>query len=132
MEKLKKLIGQGIKFAMVGVVNTLIDAGVYFLLLLIPFFQSAYLAAQAISYTCGVVNSLFMNKSFTFKEKGSMGAKRILLFFLVNIISLGISMAVLYFCNDVFHLSQLISKAIATVFSMAVNFTLNKLLVFKG
>ena len=132
MEKIKKLFKQGIKFAMVGVVNTLVDAGVYFLLLLMPFFQVNYLFAQAISYSCGVINSLFMNKRFTFGEKGPMGAKRTMLFFAVNIISLGVSMAALYVCADVLLFGQLISKAVATVFSMGVNFTLNKLLVFKG
>jgi putative flippase GtrA len=132
MESLKKLFGQGIKFAMVGAVNTLVDWGVYFLLRLTPFFAVHYLPAQAISYTCGVINSLFMNKNFTFREKGKMGAKRVLAFFAVNLISLVVSMAVLFIFKEKLLMNDLISKGAAVVFSMGVNFVLNKLLVFKG
>ena len=131
MEKLKKLFAQGVKFALVGVVNTTVDAGVYFLLLLIPFFSENYLIAQAISYTCGVLNSLFMNKKFTFREEGKMGAKRVLAFFAVNLISLGVSMAVIYFCKEKLLLSDVLSKGASVVFSLGVNFALNKLLVFR-
>ena len=131
MEKMKKLFAQGAKFALVGVINTLVDAAVYFLLRLLPFFSEYYLAAQAISYTCGVINSLFMNKKFTFKEKGPMGARRVIAFFAVNLVSLGVSMAVIYLCKEQLLFGEVVSKGIATIFSMGVNFALNKLLVFR-
>lgn len=131
MEKLKKLAGQGIRFALVGCVNTLVDMGVYALLTLTPFFTAHYLAAQTISYSCGVLNSLWMNKSFTFREKKAMGAKRVALFFAVNLVSLGVSSLALYLCVDRFGLGRMAGKCVAVVCSLGVNFVLNKLLVFQ-
>jgi putative flippase GtrA len=115
----------------VGVVNTLIDMSVYFLLTMSAFFYKYYFFAQAISFTCGVVNSLLMNKRFTFKEKGAMGAKRVSAFFAINVLSLGVSLAALYLGRDVLMWGNAFGKVLSAVCSMGVNFTRNKLLVFK-
>lgn len=131
MEKLKNLFFQAVRFGLVGVVNTLVDACAYFLLTLLPFFAQHYLAAQAISYSLGVCNSLVMNKRFTFRETEKMGAKRVALFLLVNAISLGVSSLVLFVCREYGQFPNLIAKGISIVFSLGVNFLLNKLLVFK-
>lgn len=132
MDKFKKLLQQGIKFSLVGVVNTLIDLGVYRLLTLTAFFGQYYLWANVISYCCGIANSLFMNKNFTFKEKGRMGAGRVAAFIAINLVALGVSTIVLKLCCDTWGLSQMIGKLIAVVCSLGVNFTLNKLIVFKN
>lgn len=131
MDKLKKLIEQGIKFSIVGVFNTLIDMGVFYLLTLIAFFAKYYLLANVISYTCGVVNSLFMNKAFTFKEKGKMGAIRVIAFFMINVLSLGVSTLVLKICCDSIGMAYMMGKLIAVIASLGVNFVLNKLIVFR-
>lgn len=131
MEKFKKLIGQGIRFAMVGCINTLVDMAVYFLLTLTAFFSAHYLFAQIISYCCGVLNSLWMNKRFTFREKNAMGTKRVLAFFAVNLVSLGVSTLVLFLCVDKAGLGNLLGKCVSVVFSLGVNFVLNKLIVFR-
>lgn len=55
-----------IKFALVGVVNTLIDFAVYALLTTIGV---NYILAQWISYSAGILNSYVMNRKWTFKKK---------------------------------------------------------------
>jgi len=53
-----------LRFAMVGVVNTSIDFGIYAALNLLLHFHP--LLANTISYSCGVVTSFIGNRDFTF------------------------------------------------------------------
>lgn len=129
---IKKLLKQGFKFALVGGINTLIDMGVFSLLMLVPFFARYYILANVVSYGCGVANSLFMNKRFTFGDKGRMGMARVALFILINLLSWGVSSLLLSWGVETLGLSRFLSKAIAIGGSLGVNFTLNKLLVFRN
>ena len=131
MERFKQLFFQGLRFSLVGIVNTVIDMAAYGLLVLIPFFNVHYTFANVISYSLGVVNSLFMNKRFTFREKERMGVKRVALFIAVNLVSMGVSTLALVVCRDTLLWGNALSKLAATAGSLVVNFTLNKLLVFK-
>ena len=91
MDKFKKLIAQAVKFGLVGVVNTLVDTGVYSLLMLIPLFKQYYVVAQVLGYCAGVANSLVMNKRWTFSQKEPMTRRQLILFLLVNLAALGVS-----------------------------------------
>ena len=64
--KLTELL-KAAKFAVVGVVNTLIDYGVFALLAQV-LFVNVYLA-QVISYSCGILNSYIWNRSWTFRSE---------------------------------------------------------------
>lgn len=132
MEQIRKIIKsknglvQFIKFNLVGVVNTLVDFAVFTLL---TFLGVYYMVAQVISYSCGVVNSFIMNKYWTFGVKSTPQGLEVIKFIIVNIISLGVSLAILYPLKP--HLGVFYAKIIATIFSMTVNFIGNKLWVFK-
>ncbi|WP_068696655.1 GtrA family protein [Paenibacillus yonginensis] len=71
--KLGELFQNGlIRFIIVGVVNTVIGLTVTFLCL--NAFELNYWASTIIGNAVGAVNSYFMNKSFTFKSKASVGS----------------------------------------------------------
>jgi putative flippase GtrA len=61
---MNKLIVQLMKFGLVGAVNTGIDFTVFTLLTL---WGWPHLLAQSASFTSGVMNSYFMNRSWTFQ-----------------------------------------------------------------
>lgn len=61
-----KTFYQTLRFGIVGVINTVIGYGVYFLMLRI---KVAYVLALLISNIVGVTNSYFWNKYFTFKSR---------------------------------------------------------------
>lgn len=63
-----------IKFALVGVVNTLIDFAVYALLTTIGV---NYILAQWISYSAGILNSYVMNRKWTFEKKEKRDRKSV-------------------------------------------------------
>ncbi|MBQ3108466.1 MAG: GtrA family protein [Clostridia bacterium] len=134
MQKIKQLIEkllsiQFIKFGLVGCLNTLVDLIVFTLLNAI--FHIYYLA-KIVSYSCGVLNSYFFNTRWTFQKEHKKSAKEFILFVVINLISLGVSLGMLYVCRNLFMIRiDFISNVIATVVSLVVNFIGNKLIVFR-
>lgn len=141
---LKKTIWQFIKFSAVGISNTLVDFAVYWLL---THFGMDYMLAQVFSYSAGILNSYIWNSKWTFKRESNGSFATVILFILVNVISLGVSLGVLWVCKNplginedialsIFGLSidiscDIICKIPASAFSAVVNFALTKLFVFK-
>ncbi|MEG1559745.1 MAG: GtrA family protein [Clostridia bacterium] len=155
----KRSIIQFIKFMLIGVINTLIDLAVFTILRLVFNVgeDQAWLLTvfQAISFSCGVLNSYLFNTLWTFKEEHKKKSKKeFWLFVLVNIGSFLVSVLVLYLSRAfIFEGTQLaqnvangavfgikleysqtvdiLSKLVATPIAMIVNFFGNKLFVFK-
>lgn len=131
MDRLKKLLVQAVKFGLVGVVNTLVDYGVYTLLLFLPFFKENYVLAQVLGYSAGLCNSLVLNKRWTFAQREPMTKGQLAGFLLVNLAALAVATGILVLTQESLQLNRYIGKIIATAGSMAVNFLGNKLLVFR-
>lgn len=85
------LIGQLARFILVGLLNTIVGYGVYFISLL----YVNYLAALIISHIVGVSFSYIWNRRWTFKSKGNKGVE-LLRFESVYLAGLAINMAMLY------------------------------------
>lgn len=117
---------QFVKFNLVGIVNTLVDFAVFTVL---TFFGMYYMAAQVISYSCGVANSFVMNKYWTFGDKSSPHGYEIFKFIAVNAVSLAVSLSILYPLKPAIGVFS--AKIIATLFSVMINFAGSKLWVFK-
>ena len=148
---------QLIKFALVGVLNTLVDFLVYTLLVLVfgisennVFMIGLF---TLIAYACGVLNSFILNTRWTFRQEYKRTAKERVMFVVVNIVSWGLSYLLVWlFSSHVFTGSSItdwvcsligfttpekvskvvsiLSKLLATPFVIIVNFLGNKLLVF--
>ncbi len=120
---------QLLRFGLVGVMNTLVDFGVYQLLVWLGLH---YALAQCLSYSCGLLNSYFFNSRWTFRREKNYTKREFLRFLLVNLCSLALSVLLLRLCYEALGIeSNLIAKGIVTVFVMLVNFIANKLFVFK-
>lgn len=141
----KKTAWQIIKFAIVGVLNTLVDFAVFQALNLL---LGWVYVAQVIGYTCGIINSYVWNSNWTFREQRTRSFREIALFILVNLLSLGVSLGVIWLCRDVFGITNewvaswmpaalngflkgdTVDKLIATCFAIVVNYVGNRLFVF--
>lgn len=154
MEHKKNGVGttilQFIKFNLVGVLNTLVDVVVFWLLN--HFFGWTYIA-NVISYSCGIINSYLWNSNWTFKEQKTHSAKEMLSFIAVNLVSLCVSSGVIWLCANVFGITDawvaqwmpqwmpgfvqkllngaMLSKLIATVCAIVVNYIGSRCFVFK-
>jgi putative flippase GtrA len=145
-EETKKTLWQMAKFAIVGVLNTLVDFAVFQALNLT---LGWVYSAQVIGYTFGVINSYLWNSNWTFREQRTRSLKEILLFSMVNVASLGVSLGMIWLCREVFGVTNdwvagwmplslagfikgdTVCKLIATVFAIAVNYLGNRLFVFR-
>ncbi len=121
---------QFLKFNAVGLLNTAVDYLVFALLTEILYLPDT--PAKLISYSCGIHNSYVLNTAWTFKRERKRTPSEVLGFVLVNIVSLGAALAVLYVCRNLLHIeTALFRNLIATPISMLINFFGNKLFVFR-
>lgn len=107
-----------LKFGLVGIINTLIDLAVFTLLAALGV---SAVPAQAISYSCGVLNSYYMNRRWTFhKEKRTPG--QAFRFVAVNLAAMAMTTVLLLLLHTNTSLSLLECKLIATVVSVGMNY----------
>lgn len=122
---------QAVRFGMVGVLNTGVDLGSYWILTrFIPYFENAHVLAKAISYTLGVLNSYLWNRSFTFRSQ-VRSPKRFAIFFLINLVAVGINSGLMALSLHVLQLPEWAGLLIATAITMTWNFTTSKFIVFR-
>ncbi|MBI5147641.1 MAG: GtrA family protein [Parcubacteria group bacterium] len=135
------IIGQLMKFGVVGVANTLVDFGV---LNLLTYLTGIYSGAgvfffNLVSFSAAVTNSYFWNRYWTFKAGGEAAGVQFLEFIVVSVIGALINSGILFalttFMVPPAGLSSPIwlnvAKLSATAVSMAWNFVGYKFIVFK-
>lgn len=128
--EISKTLIQAIKYATVGVSNTLIDAAAYFAFTRWLWLGSLPVLAKGIAYGVGMVNSFYWNRNWTFKSQGNAW-KAAFLFTLTHIAALGINAGVMFLSLEMFKFSEVISLVLATGAAFGWNFILNKLVVFR-
>ncbi len=128
-EKLIKLFGQFIKFGIVGVSNTLISLGIYYLMV---WLGCHYLIANIVGFIVSVINSFFWNSKFVFKEKEEDSKVKS---FIKMTLSYGstfiLSNVLMFLFIDVFGISKYIAPIINLIITIPINFFLNKIWAFK-
>ncbi len=117
-----------IKFGITGVLNTAVDFVVFFLVSPII----GIYPAQIVGYTCGMINSFFINRNWTFKSGESFFSPTFVKFAAANLITMGISIVVLAVFTQFLLLDILISKILTTVITLIFNFLLSRLWVFRN
>jgi putative flippase GtrA len=123
---------QAVRFGMVGVLNTGVDLGSYWILTrLIPLFFNNHVLAKAISYTLGVINSYLWNRSFTFRSQ-VRSPKRFVLFFVINLLAVGINSGMMALALNVYHAPEWVGLVMATLITMTFNFITSKFVVFRS
>lgn len=130
MKRYWEPLKQFLKFNVVGILNTAID------LLVFALFNSVFgfgdVLSKTISYSCGVLNSYLWNSMWTFKQEQKRTKKEFLLFVLVNLVSYGASLGILYACREWFGIENgTLRNLIATPAAVLINFIGNKLFVFR-
>lgn len=116
--------GQALRFLVVGASNTLIDACLYLLLTRLLGFGSLPALAKAISYSAGVLNSFYWNRSWTFRSRASARTS-LLPFLLVNLASVLLNSAAMSI-GLALHLPEPAAFVLATSASLIWNFIWSK------
>ena len=126
------LISQFLKFAVVGVLGTLIDFGL--LNFFVKVFRFNVYFAATLSFLAAVINNFLLNKYWTFKitQAEKRGRWQFIQFGLVSVIGLAVNLLIMYVLIHYFHLWYNWAKAGATVVVLIWNFWANKLWTFKN
>ena len=116
-----------IKFALVGVMNTLLNWSIFFILTKVELY---YIVANVIAYLIATIHSYFWNSIWVFKYNNGSKIKSSIKFIVLNIIGLLINTIILYVLVDIFNINKLISLVLTTVIVMIINYVANKVWVF--
>lgn len=128
---------QIIKFSITGIVNTIIDFSI--LNFLIQIFAWSVLPANTVSFSLAVINSYFLNKYWTFRDKQPIHIKQFSIFVGVSLIGLGLSNLLVYIGLQIFQTYDLgltfawhynIAKAVSALIVLIWNFLASKFWVF--
>ena len=151
MNESKKTVFQAIRFGIVGVFNTLVDYGFFYIFLAFANFHKSI--AQVLATAIAMCGSYLVNRRWTFKRVGRGNFGEIVKFLTVNILSMLVVIFFTHLFFDICHIENIfnaglsllkinyviegdmavmVSKACASVFSIILNFFGNKLWVFNS
>ncbi len=126
------LLLQAIRFAAVGVVNTLVDFTVF--LFAFTFLTSSLAGANVFSWSVAVTGSYVMNSFFTFSVEsgGRLRIRSYLGFTASNVVGFIANTAILLLTAKLLMLPVIVAKLAAVVASFLVNFSLTRFVVFRS
>ena len=122
------LVGQFVKFGIVGVSNTAIFFLVYTLLLKV--FGVWYLAASGIGFAVGATNGFLWNRRWTFREHVG-DALTPVRWFVVQTSGLFLNLGLVYLFVDGVGLGELLGQAVTIVIVTVTTFFANRAWTFK-
>ncbi len=118
------------KFTVVGVVNTVIDFSVFYLLYNV--FGVYYVLAHVGAFFIALANSFYFNAIWTFKNlKKDQLFRQIFLFVLIGVIGLALSSLTIYVVGEWFLSNMYAAKVVAMFVSFAWNYAGSWFFVFK-
>lgn len=125
----KQAIIQFIKFSVIGVSNTLVNIAVYSIVVFLN--PELYLFGNALGWALGVLNSYFWNNRYVFKDATSKAPTKLAKMYASYAVGLAVSTLLLYLYVDILNIQELIAYLLTIVFTVPINFLLNKFWAFK-
>lgn len=116
-----------LRFVLIGGIATLIDLLLYLVLGL----WISVSVSKLISMTCSCAFSFFMNRRWTFDSREKITLWQVVKYVLAQCVNIGVNVGVNALILYGFMAPKLVAFVIATGAAMVVNFTLQKLLVFR-
>ena len=131
--KLKELIKNNdliklIRFSIVGVGNTLVNWGIFFIL---NAFGVYYIISNIIAYIIATINSYIWNSLWVFKYGQGLDINTSVKFFILNLVGLTVNTTIMYILVDILNFNKFMALVLASVVVVIMNYTINKLWVFK-
>ena len=147
----KRGVKQAMQFCVVGFINTMIDYGLFYLLISIANLHKSI--AQVFSTSVAMCCSFFANRYWTFGREGRGRFDEIVKFLTINLLAMLSVILLTHLFYDIWHVESaanallasvkisyivqgdiaiMFCKVIASVFSLMINFFGNKFWVFRN
>ena len=124
-----RFVRQFIKFGIVGAIGTVVDVTI--LVFLKEIVGLNVYVANSISFTLAVFNNYTLNSLWTFGDQERWHQRQLVQFFIVSIVGLALSSALLFFFHDIVHLHYLIAKVLGILVVLFWNFSANRFWTFR-
>jgi len=115
------------RFVAVGILNTIVGVGFYFILLDLNIY---YLLSSIIAHMIGVMNSFIWNKKWTFRSNGNL-LREFLKFNSVYVVTFFVNLLLLALFVEKFGFNPKISGVLSLGFSAMISFFGHKYWSFK-
>lgn len=126
----KTVLGQFVKFGIIGVSNTLISTAVYYLFIWIS--TELYFVGNVAGWIVSVFNSFYWNNRFVFKDSQFSWWKKLFRTYLAYGASFLLGSVLLAFQVRILHVSPWLAPWINMVVTIPLNFLANKFWAFKA
>ena len=120
---------QFLKFIIVGLFSTIINYGLFYLLLKMA--NINYLISSSCGFIAGVFGGFYLNKNWTYNDKNNKSNSLLWKYFSLYLTSLLISLIFLKITVDYSGLNAEIANLLAIIITTCVNFIGTKFMVFK-
>lgn len=117
-----------ISYLIFGVLTTLINIAVYFLLANVVGMD--FKVATSIAWLVSVLFAFFTNKKYVFNSENNI-LKELLLFFGARLFSYVVDIGGMILLIDVFHINDNISKILVNIIVIVLNYFISKKFIFK-
>jgi putative flippase GtrA len=121
-----KFCVQFIKFSIVGVLNTAIALGIYYIFIWINYSITMAMLGQAVGWVFGVLNAFILNRLFVFKESKELWWKVLIKLYLAYAMSLGITLALTFVLIEIIGISAVITPLLILIVTVPFNFLMSK------
>lgn len=129
LKEIRQRYCQILTFSLVGIINTVITYAVF--VIFFKLFSVNYLISSGLGYCCGLANSYFMNRKFTFKATTKKSIGEGSRFIVVNVAALLINLLLMKIFVRGFEVLPEIAQVIAIAGSYCINFIGNKFWTFR-
>lgn len=126
LAKMSKRSFEFMKFCLIGAVNTGVDFTAFTVL---SNMGVILLVAQSVSYTCGVLNSFLLNRTWTFRGC-AQSSGQLIRFLALNLGTLTITYGLLVYFHNSLAWPLLVCKLVATGASLVINYLGSRLWIF--
>ena len=122
---------EGLLYLFFGGCSTLINILTFFIC---RQFELSIVVSNMIAWTTAVIFAFITNKLIVFDSKNmdkKVVMKETISFFIARVISLGFDMGIIYLMIDVMKIHEIISKVVANIVVIILNYIFSKLFIFK-
>ncbi len=123
-------IVQFIKFGLIGVSNTIISTGIYYLFIWID--PHMFVIGNAVGWIVSVFNSYFWNNRFVFKDSEFRWWRKLLRTYIAYGASFLVGSGLLVLQVQVLGISEWLAPWINLIITIPLNFLINKFWAFKA
>lgn len=116
-----------VNYIIVGILTTLVNYVVYYLLLKI---HCNWIFANSIAWLMAVIFAFYTNKKYVFKSSGS-AKEEIISFFTLRLVTLIIENISLFLFIEILTYQQMLSKIFVSIVTVILNYILCKFKIFK-